>query len=645
MAANQRQGQPMRGPGGRRPMGRRPKLEHPWKLFGRVMGYVMKRYKFHFILVLVCIVVSVLANLQGTLFTRTLIDGYIIPLLKSPDPDFGPLAGAIGRVALFYAAGVAASYVQNLIMVYVTQGTMRDLRTDLFTHMESLPISYFDSHAHGDIMSIYTNDVDTLRQMISQSITQVFNAVLTVVTTLWAMIMLSWPLTLLSLAMVGVTLFASGKAASVSGKYFVTQQMKLGAVNGFVEEMMKGLKVVKVFSHESINQAQFDGINSELYESADKAVRYSNALGPLNAQIGNVSYVLCAIVGGALALRGFGGFTLGGLASFLALNKSFAMPVNQMSTQLNSIVMALAGAQRIFTLLDEKPEEDSGYVTLVNAQDDGSGNITESGQKTGRWAWKHFHQADGTTDYRELTGKIVMDHVDFGYVPEKEVLHDITLFAEPGQKIAFVGSTGAGKTTITNLINRFYDIDDGKIRYDDINVNKIRKSDLRRSLGMVLQDTHLFTGTVMENIRYGKLDATDEEVIAAARLAGADGFIRQLKDGYQTELSGDGGNLSQGQRQLLSIARAAIADPPALILDEATSSIDTRTERIVSEGMDALMKGRTTFVIAHRLSTVRNADCIMVLENGRIIERGTHDDLISLKGKYYQLYTGNQITA
>ena len=638
---------PMRGPGRGRGgmMGPRPKLEHPWKLFGRVIGYVMKRYKVHFIIVLVCIVVSVLANLQGTLFTRTLIDSYIMPLLKSSDPDFGPLACAIGRVALFYAIGVAASYVQNMIMVYVTQGTMRDLRTDLFTHMESLPISYFDTHPHGDIMSIYTNDVDALRQMISQSITQAFNACFTIVTTLVAMIMLSWPLTLLSLFMVAVTLFATAKAAGISGKHFVAQQNHLGAVNGFVEEMMKGLKVVKVFSHEQINQEKFDELNSDLYYSADKAVRYSNALGPLNMQIGNLSYVLCAIAGGALALKGFGGFTLGGLASFLTLNRSFSMPVNQMSTQLNAIVMALAGAQRIFSLLDEKSETDEGYVMLVNADIAQDGTVTEADRKTGLWAWKHYHQADGTTDYRELAGKIVMDHVDFGYVPEKEVLHDITLFAKPGQKIAFVGSTGAGKTTITNLINRFYDIDDGKIRYDDINVNKIRKGDLRRSLGMVLQDTHLFTGTVMENIRYGKLDATDEEVIAAAKLAGADGFIRQLKDGYQTKLSGDGGNLSQGQRQLLSIARAAIADPPALILDEATSSIDTRTERIVSEGMDALMKGRTTFVIAHRLSTVRNADCIMVLENGSIIERGTHDDLIAQKGKYYQLYTGNQITA
>ena len=636
--------QPQRGPGGRM-RGPRPKVDHPFRLLRRVLGYVLKRYKFQFLFVLVCIVISVLANLQGTLFTRTLIDAYIMPMLKSGDPDFGPLARAIGRVALFYAAGIAASFAQSLTMVYVTQGTMKDLREDLFTHMESLPISYFDRNAHGDIMSIYTNDVDTMRQMVSQSITQTFNAAITVVTTLAAMIMLSIPLTLLSLAMVGLTLFTTMKAAAASNKYFVKQQNNLGAVNGFIEEMMNGLKVVKVFCHEDENQETFDQMNQELYGSADKAVRYSNTLGPLNSQIGNLSYVLCAIVGGALALNGFGGFTLGGLASFLTLNRSFGMPIMQMSQQLNSIAMALAGASRIFRLLDEEPEQDGGYVTLVRSKTDPDGTVHEMKERTGEWAWKHYHKADDTTTYVPLRGKLVMDHVDFGYVPEKEVLHDITLFAEPGQKIAFVGSTGAGKTTITNLINRFYDIDDGKIRYDDINVNKICKGDLRRSLGMVLQDTHLFTGTVMENIRYGKLDATDEEVIAAAKLAGADTFIRQLKDGYQTLLTGDGGNLSQGQRQLLSIARAAIADPPALILDEATSSIDTRTERIVSEGMDALMKGRTTFVIAHRLSTVRNADCIMVLENGRIIERGTHDQLIEEQGKYYQLYTGNSITA
>ncbi len=627
-------------PGRRGPQGPARKIDHPWKLFGRVMGYVLKRYKFRYLIVLLCVVVSVFASLQGTLFLKTLIDGYIAPLLTSQDPDFGPLARAIGRVAIFYGMGAGASYLQSILMVYITQGTMKDLRIDLFTRMESLPVSYFDRHAHGDIMSVYTNDVDTLRQMISQSVIQLFNAAITVVSTLAAMIVLNIPLTLLTLAMVLVTLFVTTKCAGASNRYFVAQQSSLGSVNGFVEEMMHGQKVVKVFCREEANQKDFDILNEDLFDSADKAIRYSNVLGPLNAQIGNISYVLCAIVGGMLALKGIGGFTLGGLASFLSLNRSFGMPINQSSMQLNAIVMALAGAERIFRLLDEEPEQDNGYVMLVNAKQDEQGNLIETDEHTGRWAWKHHHKELGTTEYKPLQGALVMDHVDFGYTPEKEVLHDITLYAEPGQKIAFVGSTGAGKTTITNLINRFYDIDDGKIRYDGINVNKIQKGDLRRSLGCVLQDVHLFSGTVMENIRFGKLDATDEEVIAAAKLANADSFIRQLPDGYHTVLTGDGGNLSQGQRQLLSIARAAIADPPALILDEATSSIDTRTERIVSEGMDRLMAGRTTFVIAHRLSTVRNSDCIMVLENGRIVERGTHDQLIEEKGRYYQLYTG-----
>lgn len=629
--------------GGRGPRGPRPKVSHPWKLLGRVLGYVMKRYRIQIIIVVICLFASVFANLQGTMFMKTLIDSYITPLLKSDRPDFGPLLGAILRVAGFYAIGVAASFIQSLIMVYVTQGTMRDIRIDLFTHMESLPISYFDTHSHGDIMSVYTNDVDTLRQMISQSMIQLLNAVITIVSTLAAMIVLNIPLTLLTLGMVAVSLFVTTRAAGASSRYFVGQQEALGNVNGFIEEMMNGQKVVKVFCHEEANQKEFDGINEELFRAADKATAYSNVVGPVNNQIGNLSYVLCAMAGGALALNGIGGFTLGGLASFLTLNKSFGQPISQASMQLNSIIMALAGAERIFRLMDEKPEADEGYVMLVNSKKDASGNLTETPEHTGRWAWKHYHKATDTTDYKPLEGAIVMDHVDFGYVPDKTVLHDITLYAEPGQKIAFVGSTGAGKTTITNLINRFYDIEDGKIRYDGINVNKIRKADLRRSLGCVLQDVHLFTGTVMENIRYGKLDATDEEVIAAAKLANADGFIRQLPDGYSTVLTGDGGNLSQGQRQLLSIARVAVADPPALILDEATSSIDTRTERIVSEGMDRLMSGRTTFVIAHRLSTVRNADCIMVLEHGKIIERGTHDQLIEQKGRYYQLYTGNAI--
>ncbi len=508
--------------------------------------------------------------------------------------------------------------------------------------MESLPIKYFDTHAHGDIMSIYTNDVDTLRQMISQSIPQLINSSITIIGVLASMIILNIPLTLLTLVLVGLMLVVTKKATGMSGKYFVKQQKNLGEVNGFIEEMMGGQKVVKVFCHEEENIERFDKINEELCDSSYNANKFANILGPINAQIGNISYVIIAIVGGALALGGVGGFTLGGLASFLTFNKSLNMPINQVSMQFNSIIMGLAGGERIFKLLDEVPEVDDGYVTLVNATKEGD-TIKESEKRTGMWAWKHYHKDTGVTDYRELKGDVVFDDVDFGYNPDKIVLHNIKMFAEPGQKIAFVGSTGAGKTTITNLINRFYDIQDGKIRYDGININKIKKDDLRRSLGIVLQDTHLFTGTVMENIRYGKLDATDEEVYAAAKLANADSFITKLSDGYNTMLTGDGANLSQGQRQLLAIARAAIADPPVLILDEATSSIDTRTEKMVQDGMDKLMHGRTTFVIAHRLSTVKNSDCIMVLEQGRIIERGTHDDLIEQKGRYYQLYTGNNI--
>ena len=528
------------------------------------------------------------------------------------------------------------------MMVYVTQGTMRSLRDEIFVHMESLPIKYFDTHAHGDIMSIYTNDVDTLRQMISQSIPQLINSSITIIGVLASMIILNIPLTLLTLVLVGLMLVVTKKATGMSGKYFVKQQKNLGEVNGFIEEMMGGQKVVKVFCHEEENKERFDKINEELCDSSYNANKFANILGPINAQIGNISYVIIAIAGGALALGGVGGFTLGGLASFLTFNKSLNMPINQVSMQFNSIIMALAGGERIFRLLDETPEVDDGYVTLVNAVKDGD-TIKESEKRTGMWAWKHYHKDTGITDYKELKGDVVFDDVDFGYNPDKIVLHNIKMFAEPGQKIAFVGSTGAGKTTITNLINRFYDIQDGKIRYDGININKIKKSDLRKSLGIVLQDTHLFTGTVMENIRYGKLDATDEEVYAAAKLANADSFITKLSDGYNTMLTGDGANLSQGQRQLLAIARAAIADPPVLILDEATSSIDTRTEKMVQDGMDKLMHGRTTFVIAHRLSTVKNSDCIMVLEQGRIIERGTHDDLIEQKGRYYQLYTGNSI--
>ncbi|MCC8049507.1 MAG: ABC transporter ATP-binding protein/permease [Clostridiales bacterium] len=634
----------MPGPGSRPPRGVKSDVQNPGKLLARLMGYIFRDYKFHCIAVFILICFSVLANVQGTLFMKNLIDDYITPFLLTDNPDFGPLARAIGRVACFYAIGVVSGYLYNRIMVTVSQGTLKHLRDDLFSHMETLPIKYFDTHAHGDIMSVYTNDIDTLRQMISQSIPQIINAAFTIVSVFISMLILSIPLTLVTLVMVCVMLYCTRKSTSLSGKYFMEQQRNLGIVNGYIEEMMKGQKVVKVFCHEEESIEKFSELNEALRDSADKANTYSSFLGPINAQLGNVSYVLCAIVGGILALNGVGGFTLGGLASFLTFNKSFSMPINQVSQQFNSIIMAMAGADRIFRLMDEKPETDDGYVTLVHAKEE-NGKLTESETRTGRWAWKHTHQADGSVDYKELTGDIVFDGVDFGYSDDKIVLHDIKLYATPGQKIAFVGSTGAGKTTITNLINRFYDIQDGKIRYDGININKIKKADLRRSLGIVLQDTHLFTGTVSENIRFGKLDATDEEVVAAAKLANADGFIRRLPQGYDTMLTGDGANLSQGQRQLLAIARAAIADPPVLILDEATSSIDTRTERIVQEGMDHLMAGRTTFVIAHRLSTVQNSDCIMVLEQGRIIERGTHDQLIEEKGRYYQLYTGNAIGA
>ena len=634
----------MPGPMNRTPRGQKPQVEHPFALLARLMHYVFRDYKFHCIAVFLLIFAGVIANVQGTMFTKNLIDDYITPFLLSDNPNFAPLAKAISRVAVFYAIGVISTYVYNRIMVAVTQGTLRNLRNDLFAHMEKLPIRYFDTHSHGDIMSVYTNDIDTLRQMISQSIPQIINSTFTIVSVFVSMLILNIPLTLVTLVMVSLMLICTKKAAGQSGKYFLDQQKNLGAVNGYIEEMMNGQKVVKVFCHEDASIREFHELNEALYTSADRANTFANILGPINAQLGNISYVVCAIVGGVLALNGFGGFTLGGLASFLTFNKSFNMPINQVSQQFNAIVMAMAGADRIFRLMDEPVEKDDGYVLLVNAKEE-NGKLTESTARTGQWAWKHTHQADGSVDYKELRGDVVFDGVDFGYTDDKIVLHDVKLYAKPGQKIAFVGSTGAGKTTITNLINRFYDIQDGKIRYDGININKIKKADLRRSLGIVLQDTHLFTGTVKENIRFGKLDATEEEVIAAARLANADGFIRRLPNGYDTMLTGDGANLSQGQRQLLAIARAAIADPPVLILDEATSSIDTRTERIVQDGMDRLMKGRTTFVIAHRLSTVRNSDCIMVLENGRIIERGTHEQLIQEKGRYYQLYTGNAIGA
>lgn len=627
-----------KGPRGAR--GSRPKVENPGKLLKRLLGYVFKSYTPHCIIVFICILISVLANAQGTMFLQDLIDVYIMPMIGTSDPDFKPLATAILKVASFYLCGAAASYIYGRILVVVSQGTLKSLRNDMFSHMEKLPIKYFDTNSHGDIMSVYTNDIDTLRQMISQSIPQLINSTFTIITVFVCMVKLNIPLTVLTIVMVTVMLGCTKKFAGLSGKYFTAQQRDLGKVNGFIEEMMSGQKVVKVFCHEEKNIDDFNELNDNLFDSAYNANKFANILGPINAQLGNLSYVLCAAVGGMIALSGFGGLSLGALASFLTFNKSFSMPINQVSQQLNSIVMALAGCERVFKLLDEKPETDEGYVTLVRAKEE-NGVITESKERTGMWAWKHVHQATGETEYTRLEGGVVFDDVDFGYNEDKIVLHNIKMFAQPGQKIAFVGSTGAGKTTITNLINRFYDIQDGKIRYDGININKIKKDDLRHSLGMVLQDTHLFTDTVMENIRYGKLDATDEEVIAAAKLANADGFIRHLPDGYNTMLTGDGSNLSQGQRQLIAIARAAVADPPVLILDEATSSIDTRTEKIVQDGMDNLMRGRTTFVIAHRLSTVRNSDCIMVLEKGRIIERGTHDQLIKEQGRYYQLYTGN----
>ena len=617
-------------------------VKDPGKLFKRVWNYMMAGYKWYFVIVVICIILSGVATIIGTLFMRTLVDDYIVPLTKMADPDYGPLAEAVLKMCGVFLIGVFSSWLYNRLMINVTQGSLRRLRVDLFQKMESLPIKYFDTHSHGDIMSVYTNDVDTMRQLISQSVPQIINSTITFVMTFTSMIVLSVPLTILSVLMVILTLFVSLSLAKVSGNYFAEQQTRLGDTNGYIEEMVSGQKVIKVFTHEARAIDGFNDKNDALRESANNANKIANIMMPINGNLGNISYVLVAILGGILALSGHFSLTIGTLISYLTLNRNFSQPVTQIAMQANSIMMALAGAQRVFDMMDEEPETDNGYVTLVNVTEDKDGNLVECEERIGRWAWKHPHQADGTITYQELKGAVTLNGVDFGYNDDKLVLHDIQMYAMPGQKIAFVGSTGAGKTTITNLINRFYDIQDGKIRYDDININKIKKADLRRSLGMVLQDTHLFTGTVMDNIRFGRLDATDEECIAAAQLANADAFIRRLPDGYNTMLKGDGGNLSQGQRQLLAIARAAVADPPVLILDEATSSIDTRTEQLVQQGMDALMTGRTTFVIAHRLSTVRNADCIMVLEQGRIIERGNHDDLLNLKGRYYELYTGNK---
>ena len=631
------QAKEVRGPGPRMG-GPRPKVENPGKLLKRIMDEVFRHYLPHCILVLVCIVVSALANVQASLFLKTLMDDYIVPMTQQQDPDFAPLAAALLRVGIIYVIGILAAWLNARIMVNVTQGTLRNLRTQLFTHMESLPIKYFDQHPHGDIMSVYTNDVDTLRQMLSQSIPQLVSSAITIVSVFFSMCMLSWQLTVVTMLMVALMMFCSKKITQQSGKYFIQQQRDLGKLNGYIEEMMEGQKVVKVFTHEQKALDGFRQLNDKLKESAKQANSYANIIMPVTAQLGNISYAVCALAGAAMAVGNVGGMTLGTVMAFLSLNKGFNMPISQVSMQANSVIMALAGAERIFKMMDETSEADEGYVTLVNVKYGKDDELVETTERTGIWAWKHPHH-DGTTTYHKLAGDITFTDVDFGYVPEKTVLHGINLYGRPGQKIAFVGSTGAGKTTITNLINRFYDIADGKIRYDGINIRKIKKDDLRRSLGIVLQDTHLFTGSVMENIRYGRLDATDEDCIRAAKIANAHYFISHLPQGYNTMLYSDGANLSQGQRQLVAIARAAVSEAPVLILDEATSSVDTRTEKLIEKGLDGLMAGRTVFVIAHRLSTVRNANAILVLEQGRVIERGSHADLREQHGKYYQLYT------